>query len=387
MQAIRIKGLNSLEIFVFHAFALLCSVLLAGGEAFASQQNEADILTIGIVDNYLPCSDSYEDESYGGWSVDIWREIQEKLIDKSYRFVKIETFDKAVDMSSKGEVDLVASCHTITSERLNKVDFTVPYVTNSIGMLSRKNNYMIAGKILKLLKKPQVLRSLLALLVITGAVAVITNLRVDTRPNRRNTLILPEMLKQWTLLFIGQSHEELASRRLRNIPLVFIAGCTQILLVTVLVAELTAINLESSRIIALEDLDRSSLSALIQDGLAVVEGTETQRRLLKTIEKKGIPEDEFQGIIDFPQTLPEMTTKLIQGEYAHILASNSVLEYILKNVTGNKDFEISIVSSHKTPEAFLFGKNLDRQTRLAINRAIAEMNYNGRMNEIIDRYN
>lgn len=156
---------------------------------------------------------------------------------------------------------------------------------------------------------------------------------------------------------------------------------------TVLVSELTAINLESSRIIALEDLDRSSLSALMRDGLAVVEGTETQRRLLKTIEKKGIPEDEFQGIIDFPQTLPEMTTRLIQGEYAHILASNSVLEYILKNFTGNKDFEISIVSSHKTPEAFLFGKNLYQQTRLAIDRAIAEMNYNGRMNEIIDRCN
>lgn len=101
MQAIRIKGLNLLGAFAFHAFALLCSVLFVGGEGFAAQQNEADILTIGIVDNYLPCSDSYEDEFYGGWSVDTWREIQEKLIDKSYRFVKIDTFDKAVELSSK----------------------------------------------------------------------------------------------------------------------------------------------------------------------------------------------------------------------------------------------------------------------------------------------
>ena len=119
----------------------------------------------------------------------------------------------------------------------------------------------------------------------------------------------------------------------------------------------------------------------------MVEGTETQRRLLRTIQKKGIPKEEFQGIVDFPQTLPEMTTKLIQGEYNHILASNSVLEYIIKHLTGTKDFEISIVSSHKTPEAFLFGKKLDQKTRLEINRAIAEMNYNGRMNEIINRYN
>lgn len=92
-------------------------------------------------------------------------------------------------------MDLVASCHAITQDRLEKVDFSVPYVTNSVGMLSRKNNYMIAGKILKLLRKPQVLRSLLILLVITGGVAVMTNLRVDTRPSRRNALILPEMLK------------------------------------------------------------------------------------------------------------------------------------------------------------------------------------------------
>ena len=383
----RIKSLNSKGALLIHAIALFWCVLLLGGEGLASENNEADILTIGIVDNYLPCSDSYQDESYSGWSVDIWREIQEKLIDKSYRFVKIDTFDKAVEMSSEGKVDLVTSCHTITPERLEKVDFSVPYVTNSVSMLSRKNNYMIAGKVIKLIRKPHVLRSLLALLVVTGAVAVITNSRVDHDRKKHNILILPEVLRQWTLLFIGQSHEELASRRLRNVPFVFIAGCTQILLVTVLVAELTTINLESSRVIALEDLDRSSLSALIQEGLAVVEGTETQRRLLRTIQKKGIPKEEFQGIVDFPQTLPEMTTKLIQGEYNHILASNSVLEYIIKNLTGTKDFEISIVSSHKTPEAFLFGKKLDQKTRLEINRAIAEMNYNGRMNEIINRYN
>ena len=68
---------------------VVLGVLLVGGEGLASENNEADILTIGIVDNYLPCSDSYQDEFYG-WSVDIWREIQEKLIDKSYRFVKID---------------------------------------------------------------------------------------------------------------------------------------------------------------------------------------------------------------------------------------------------------------------------------------------------------
>ena len=76
-------------------------------------------------------------------------------------------------------MDLVASCHTITPERLEKVDFSVPYVTNSVSMLSRKNNYMIAGKVIKLIRKPHVLRSLLALLIVTGAVAVITNSRVD----------------------------------------------------------------------------------------------------------------------------------------------------------------------------------------------------------------
>ena len=148
----RIKSLNSKGALHIHAIALFWCVLLVGGEGLASENNEADILTIGIVDNYLPCSDSYQDEFYSGWSVDIWREIQEKLIDKSYRFVKIDTFDKAVEMSSEGKVDLVTSCHTITPERLEKVDFSVPYVTNSVSMLSRKNNYMIAGKIIKLIK-------------------------------------------------------------------------------------------------------------------------------------------------------------------------------------------------------------------------------------------
>ena len=56
------------------------------------------------------------------------------------------------------------------SERLEKVDFSVPY--GQLGYVVAQDNYMIAGKIIKLIKKPHVLRSLLALLVVTGAVAV-----------------------------------------------------------------------------------------------------------------------------------------------------------------------------------------------------------------------
>ena len=81
-----------------------------------------------------------------------------------------------------------------------------------------------------------------------------------------------------------------------------------------------------------------------------------------------------------------MIDELTLGKYNHIIAPDTVLEYILANAIDSSRYEITTVSNFKTPKGFVFGKNLKQEDRLIINKAISEMNYNGRIHKILDRY-
>ena len=96
---------------------------------------------------------------------------------------------------------------------------------------------------------------------------------------------------------------------------------------------------------------------MIYEGMAVVEGTETQRRLLNKVKASGLDSKRITSKIYFPRELPEMVEGIESGKYKHILASSTVLKYILANTLNPLKFELSMVSN-STPEAFVFGKNL-----------------------------
>ena len=73
------------------------------------------------------------------------------------------------------------------------------------------------------------------------------------------------------------------------------------------------------------------------------------------------------------------------GKYKHILDTLVLLYALSKDLDPTK-FEISMLSEFSTPEAFVFGKNLSLVDKKIINQGIAEMNYNGRIAEILSRY-
>ena len=230
------------------------------------KNKEKETLTIGIVDEYLPCSDEGTSGSYGGFSVDIWREVQEKLDAKSYKIVSIKTFKKAIESASNGTVDLVTSCHTIKANRLEKVDFLVPYVSDSFGIISRKVEANYINNIWLLIAKPSISLSLLALALITGSTAIVTTLRKNGNDTKRESGFLQEIFKKWILLFLGQGAESFMRKNSIDMVLVFITGCAQILLVAVLVAELTALNLQPAKISNLEGIRSFSFKKLINEG-------------------------------------------------------------------------------------------------------------------------
>ena len=160
------------------AACVLMVTFFAGSTAYSASKEGANarILKVGIVDNYLPCSDSGTGQNKSGFAVDIWREVQEEMVDVSYESVPIKSFDKAILDAAEGKVDLVVSCHTITKDRLKLVDFSVPYTSNSVGMISVANPRSFSGRVASLFSQEHISKSLLLLIGITGTVAMLITL-------------------------------------------------------------------------------------------------------------------------------------------------------------------------------------------------------------------
>ena len=85
--------------------------------------------------------------------------------------ISLPTFSQAVDAAAFGSVDLIASCHKITPERLELVEFSVPYTRDSLGMLSRTTIHAIQIGT-QLLEDTIIKTSLITLLVISGLSAL-----------------------------------------------------------------------------------------------------------------------------------------------------------------------------------------------------------------------
>ena len=81
------------------------------------------ILTVGAVDDSLPCSEKI-DGAFKGLPIEIWRHIAEKNR-LNYQYKSIATYDEAIKLASKGIIDLTVSCHSITPSRMQLVDFSV----------------------------------------------------------------------------------------------------------------------------------------------------------------------------------------------------------------------------------------------------------------------
>ena len=161
-------GSNAIRFFRLLALCLVLIAAAAVAEPVSTDEQEPRHLLVATVDNYLPCSDEVAN-NYEGLSIDVWRRAG--TINRPYTLATISTFSQAVDAASYGIVDVVASCHKITPERLERVEFH-PYTRDSLGMLSRENNPFDFGFAKRLMNDPVVSLSLITLLLISGLSAL-----------------------------------------------------------------------------------------------------------------------------------------------------------------------------------------------------------------------
>ncbi|MDR9487764.1 transporter substrate-binding domain-containing protein [Salibacter sp.] len=85
----------------------------------------------------------YEDQGViQGLSVELWQLVDGQL-GSEYEYVKYETIDELIDATANGEVDLSINPVTVTSQRMQKLDFSQPYYISSTTLAQRDENEML----------------------------------------------------------------------------------------------------------------------------------------------------------------------------------------------------------------------------------------------------
>ncbi len=95
----------------------------------------AEVLTVGIGGSppFL-LQDDENGEEYEGLVIDLWRQIA-VINDFEYELVLQTNTQDALDAVQSGELDLLVGPFSITSERLQTVNFSRPFFVSSVGVL------------------------------------------------------------------------------------------------------------------------------------------------------------------------------------------------------------------------------------------------------------
>jgi polar amino acid transport system substrate-binding protein len=111
------------------------------------------------------------DGEWTGISIDLWREIAEKLGIK-YRLVEEPTVQGLIEATAQKKYDLSVAAITITAEREGSVDFSQPFYNTGLGIAVSLNNvsvWRVIGRTLLSFGFLQAAGALIGLLLLVGA--------------------------------------------------------------------------------------------------------------------------------------------------------------------------------------------------------------------------
>ena len=340
-----------------------------------------DQLKVGIVDNALPCSD-YNGQEYVGSAVDLWRAIAESTL-IGYELQTIKNPNEAVRQAENGTIDLGISCLNIVSPRLKRVQFSIPYQSDSLGFLSKKEDGVRLITIFnKILSSKIIITTLLLLYGVTLCASIIlwliSNGFKDKDIQCVNTY--QTFLKGWMMLAMGGGIYKLADNA-QHMTIITLVNISRLVMSSILVGTIASIIFYQK--IPEDGSSNLFLKKTIQEGVGVDKGTISELWIREQAAKQF--KEPYKYIISLSGD-QQILGSLKSGKVNSILADYQRIKVLAKMLNRDSRFHVAASTFNKTPQAFIFGRDLGYIRRKQININIASFMFNGQVDAIIKRW-
>ena len=162
------KGSFSLGFrFKFLFLLVILSALIPSISTLKSQGATDPVLKVAIkpLEPFVMGSGS----NLQGFSIDLWREIADRLQLK-YQFVEVTTVSDQLAAVENGSADVAIAGISITADREGKVDFSYPYFNAGLQIMTRSQADVSLSQIIGNLLSPGILEivAIFALVILTG---------------------------------------------------------------------------------------------------------------------------------------------------------------------------------------------------------------------------
>ena len=332
------------------------------------------VLNVATVDNFLPCSNEI-DGSFSGFSLDLWRLVAEKS-KIHYQMSSIPTFDSAIEAAATGKFDLITSCHNFNKERLEVVDFSIPYRSDKFGFLSRKTFEYKSLFIFRIFEDKLLLYSILSL----ATLSLIGSLVIYKLENKR--LIIThldeekrsQIFKTWTMFMVGEYGDRSSMHKGMGVIILFFF--IRLTVITAVVSSSVAEIFVSRPPDNLDKLTVKTMQGLVDEGIIVQSGSVQEEWLDRKLKNMSIDNSNVVRI-DGKEIL--FVNALETRKVDHILSEVSALRGFRSMTKNPADYFVSAEDPIDRHQAFVFGKELDKATRKKINISLTELANSGEL--------
>tara|TARA_B100000212_G_scaffold277044_1_gene216594 strand:+ start:2195 stop:3307 length:1113 start_codon:yes stop_codon:yes gene_type:complete len=348
------------------------------------ESNELKKLKVGTVDNYLPCSDKVNN-SFKGLSLDLWRIISE--INKiSYEIESIETFNEAVDKAAKGDFDLIVSCHKITSDRLRKVEYAVPYTNDGLAFLTKRESSYKFNFVRNLFADSVVIYSLflLTFFSIICSLLIYKSENGMIRINNFTREKREKLMKLFTMFMVGEYGDR--STMPVGMATILLFSFIRLIIISKLVGSSVFLFFNIGETRDISSINNDVIKQIAISGVAVNKGTKMDDWLKEKISNL---ENIEKGKINIKRTTndQELIKALVKGNVKFLLSDISVLNRLKNNLEEKDNYYIPYKNSISAPQAFIFGSNLNKNIKKQINITISELIRNGTVLSLLNKWN
>lgn len=327
------------------------------------------VLRVGVADGSQPCS-YRERGSWNGMAVELWQRIadQEAI---PYVLVPGETSASLLEATRRGELDVAIGCITVSPERIHNNLFSLPFQESGLGVMTKRNQLELGGSLLRALLAPDLIRLLLAYVVLIGALSVGV-WWVERDGSKPSTWTVGQK-RAFALIFqvlaTGPGTNTVVVSA-KGHTLVFLAYLVRIITASLLVSYVTLNVVRSNQELGSRSL--RNLKDLAGQRVAVRRGTVSDE-LLQLLNSSGLqPPIQLREL----DQVNSADTLLAKGAVDAVMADDIQLDYLLQQMP-HQQYVLALRNLNPQSQAFALSPRLSEKQVRGINVALGRLKRDG----------